>query len=143
MVIALAIAGSPDEVMAAADGLIRHRRGDPNPYAISFALLAYGFAFRNADPDRAREAMRRGVVIAHDSGNRYNETHLTVTLALLEAKFGDPLAALEYSAVAIRNLHDAVTPLICVPRCRCSQYFSIGSHAMNRRRPSPVSCPIP
>ena len=51
--------------------------------------------------------MRRGVVIAQDSGNRFNESHLAATLARLEAQHGDPLAALEYSAVAIRHLHDS------------------------------------
>ena len=103
----LAVAGSPDEAMAAANGLIDTAEATRNPYALSFALLAYGFAFRDAYPDRAREVIRRGVVIAHDSGNRFNETHLVATLAVLEEKFGDPLAALEYSVVAIRNHHDA------------------------------------
>ena len=56
--------------MAAADGLIDTAEATANPYALSYALLACGFAFRDADPDRAREALRRGVVIAHDSGNR-------------------------------------------------------------------------
>ena len=46
-------------------------------------------------------------MIAQDSGNRFNESHLAVTLARLEAEHGDPLAALEYLAVAIRNFHDA------------------------------------
>ena len=43
-------------------------------------------------------------MIAQDSGNRAIETHLAGSLALLEANYGDPLAALEYFAVAIRNL---------------------------------------
>jgi hypothetical protein len=51
--------------------------------------------------------MRRSLVIAHDSGNRTLETLLASSLAFLEAIFGDPLAALEYSPVAIRNHHDA------------------------------------
>ena len=46
-------------------------------------------------------------MIAQDSGNRFNESHLAATLARLEAQHGDPLAALEYSAVAIRHLHDS------------------------------------
>ena len=90
--------------MAAANGLIDAAEATGNPCALSFALQAYGFAFRDADPDRARDALRRGLVIAQDSGNR--ETHLTACLARLEANSGDPLAALEYSAVAIRNYHD-------------------------------------
>ena len=46
-------------------------------------------------------------MIAQHSGNRDTETHLVGSLARLEANSGDPLAALEYSAVAIRNYHDA------------------------------------
>ena len=107
LVIALTIAGSRDEAMAAANGLIDAAEATRNPYALSFALLAYGFAFRDADPDRAREALRRGLVIAQDSGNRFNETHLAASLARLEAEYGDPLAALDYFALAIRNYHDS------------------------------------
>ena len=76
MVLALAIFGSPDEAMATANGLIEAAEATHNLYTLSFTLLAYGFAFCDADPDRAREAMRRGLVIAQDSGNRFNETHL-------------------------------------------------------------------
>jgi hypothetical protein len=46
-------------------------------------------------------------VIARDSGNRSNETHLAGALSHREAEYGDPLAALEYSAVAIHHYHDA------------------------------------
>src|SRR6478735_6871270 len=93
LVMTLTLAGSGDEAMALAAGLIDTAEATHNPYVLSHALLAYGFAFRDIEPDRAREAMRRGVVIAHDSGNRFDETHLAGVLALLEAKFGDPLAA--------------------------------------------------
>ncbi len=48
--------------------------------------------------------MRRGVVIAQDSGNRTIETHLASNLARLEAEHGDPLAALDYFLVTIRHL---------------------------------------
>ena len=74
--------------MATATGVIEAAEATRNPYAISFALNAYGNAFRDADPDRAREATRRGLVIAHDSGNHANETHLAATLARLEAEHG-------------------------------------------------------
>ena len=53
------------------------------------------------------DAMRRGLVIAQDSGNRYNETHLASMLGRLEAEHGDPLAALDYLTLAIRNYHDS------------------------------------
>ena len=107
LVIALKIAGSEDEAMAATKGLIDAAEATANPYAISFALMAYGFAFLDADPDRAREAMLRGVVIARDSGNRTFETHLASNLARLEAQHGDPLAALDYFLVTTRHLHES------------------------------------
>ena len=43
---------------------------------LSFALYVHGFAFRDADPAGALDALRRGLVIARDSGNRYAETLL-------------------------------------------------------------------
>jgi hypothetical protein len=46
-------------------------------------------------------------VIAQDSGTRAIETNPAGSLAQLEANSGDPLAALEYYAVAIRRYHDA------------------------------------
>jgi predicted ATPase len=107
LVVALTIAGSPGEAMAAADGLIEEAKASRNPWLLSYALLADGTAFRDADPERALDALRRGLVIAHDSGNRYNESDLAVTLARLEAKHGDPRAALDYFTVAIRNYHDS------------------------------------
>ena len=107
LVIALTVAGSGDEAMAAANGLIDAAEATGNPCALSLALLAYGFAFRDADPDRALDALRRGLVIAQDSGNRANESHLAASLARLEAEHGDPLAALDYFTLAIRNYHDS------------------------------------
>ncbi|MGN6335109.1 ATP-binding protein [Mycobacterium sp.] len=107
LVMALMIAGSPDEAMATATGLIDAAEATHNPYVLSFALQGYGFAFRDADPDRARDALRRGLVIAQGSGNRLNETYLAQILARLEAEHGDPLAALDYTALAIHNHHDS------------------------------------
>ena len=74
---------------------------------LSYALYAYGFAFRDADPDRAVESMRRGLVIAQDSGIRSNETHLAVSLARLEPEHGDAMSAFDHVTLAIRNYHDA------------------------------------
>jgi hypothetical protein len=107
LVFALTITGCDEEARAAATGLIDAAEATRNPWALSFALLAYGFAFRDADPGRAREALRRGVVIAQDSGNRSSESQLAGALSRLEAECGDPLAALEYLTLAIRNFHDA------------------------------------
>jgi predicted ATPase len=107
LVMVLSIAGRDDEAIAAADGLPRTAEATGNPYALSLALMAYGFAWRNTDPERAREAMHRGVAIARDSGNRFNESHLTANLAQLEVEHGDPLSALDHIGLAIRQIHES------------------------------------
>jgi predicted ATPase len=107
LVLALTVEGSADEPMAAANGLVAAAEATRNPYALSFALFVHGLAFRDADPAGALDALRRGLVIAQDSGNRFNETQLAVGLSRLEAECGDPLAALDYNMLAIRNYHDA------------------------------------
>ena len=104
---------------------------------------AYGLAFRDADPVRALDALRRGLVIAQDSGNRTNESDLAASLARLEAEHGDPLAAFDYFTLAIRNFHDAGNTTTCVPRWLSSPPFSTGSDATNRRPLSPVSPSVP
>jgi predicted ATPase len=112
LVFALMFSGHGDEASAAANGLIGAAEATRNPWALSFALFAYGFAFSDADPVRALDAVRRGLVIAQDSGNRATESFLASVLARLEAKHGDPLAALDHLALAIRNYHDSGSTMI-------------------------------
>jgi predicted ATPase/class 3 adenylate cyclase len=107
LVFALTITGCGEEARAAATGLVDAAEATRNAHVLSFALSAYGFAFRDCDPVRARDALRRGLVIARDSGNRSNESQLAGALSRLEAEYGDPLTAFDYFTVAIRNLHDA------------------------------------
>ena len=116
LVMALAIVGSNEEATSAANGLIDAAEATDNPYALSYALLAYGLACRDADPNRARDALRRGLVIAQDSGNRVNESYLAMGLARLEAEHGDPLAALDYVILAIRNYQDSGSTTRSAPR---------------------------
>jgi predicted ATPase len=103
----LTIAGRDDDAIAAADGLLDRAEATRNPYAISLALMADGFAWRSADPDRARDAMHRGLAVAHDNGNRFNETHIAINLAQVEVEGGDALAALDHITMGIRHLHDS------------------------------------
>src|SRR5262249_6406461 len=70
LVMALTLAGRAEEARTATTGLIDAAEATRNPHALSFALLAYGLAFQDSDPDRARDAARRGLVIAQDSGSR-------------------------------------------------------------------------
>ncbi len=107
LVYALTIAGCPEEARAAANDLLDAAETARNPCVLSFALSAYGFAFRDADPVRAQGALRRGLKIAQDSGNRANESNLAGALSRLEADYGEPLAALGYFTVVIRNYQDA------------------------------------
>ncbi len=107
LVTALTIAGREDEATAAADGLVEAAGATGNPYALSLALMAYGFAWRSADPDRALEAMHRGLAVAHDSGNRFNESHIAANMAQLDVERGDPLKALDHLTLAIRHMHDS------------------------------------
>jgi hypothetical protein len=107
LVFALAVAGCGGEAMDSADGLIEAAEATGNPSLLSLALLAYGWAFRDADPVRALNALGRGLVIAQDSGNRADASVLAPGLALLEAEHGDTLAALDHLTLAIRNYHNA------------------------------------
>jgi hypothetical protein len=68
-VMALTAVGLQDEAIAAATGLIDAAEAVRNPSALSLALLAYSYAFSEADPVRARDAVRRGLVIAQDNGD--------------------------------------------------------------------------
>jgi predicted ATPase len=107
LVAALAIAGAGEEARAAANGLIDAAEATHNPYALALALYGYGYAFGDANPVGALEALRRGLVIAQDSGNRLSESLLATALSRLEAEHGDPLAALDHITLAIRNFYDS------------------------------------
>jgi hypothetical protein len=107
VVSALTICGSTNEAMATAGGLVDAAEAIGNPMVLGYALVVYGYAFREADPTHALEAFRRSVLVAHDSGNRLYETQFAVWLSGLEAEQGDRLAALNSLDVAIRNMHES------------------------------------
>jgi predicted ATPase len=124
LTVALTVAGCGEEARAAADGLIEVAEATGNPAALSFALYAYGYAFGDADPAAALDAQRRGLVIAQESGNRNTATRIAGSLSRLEAEYGDPLAALDYVALAVRNFHDAGnTTMIRFPLAVLAAFF--------------------
>jgi predicted ATPase/class 3 adenylate cyclase len=107
LVAALALAGCGGEAMDSADGLIEAAETTGNPHLLALALGAYGFAFHDADPVGALNALGRGLVIAQDSGNRTIASTLASTLARLEAEHGDPVAAFDHLTLSIHNYHNA------------------------------------
>ena len=116
LVFALMRAGYHAEAMATAKELIEAADAITNPWAHSYALLTYGIACCDADPARARDALRNGLLIARDSGNHYNESHLANVLGRLEVQHGDPRTALDYLNLAIRNYQDSGNvPVMRVP----------------------------
>ena len=107
LVVALSAAGAGDEARAAAKGLIDAAEATHSPYALANALYCYGCAFADADPVRAVEAFRRGLMIAQDSGNRFFESELATGLSRLEVQHGDSSAALDHISLAIRNFYES------------------------------------
>jgi hypothetical protein len=107
LVVALMRAGAQAEAMAVAKELLGAAADMTNPWALSYVFLTYGMACCDTDPLRARDAMRQGVVIAQNSGNRWTQTHLANILGRLEARHGDKLAAFDHLALAVRNYHDS------------------------------------
>ncbi|MGA8249503.1 MAG: adenylate/guanylate cyclase domain-containing protein, partial [Mycobacterium sp.] len=104
---ALAVAGSGGEAMDSADGLIEAAEATGNPLFLAWALGAYGGASRDADPVEALNALRRGLVIAQDSGNRTYATMLAVFGARIEAEQGRTVSAFDHLTLAIRNYHNS------------------------------------
>lgn len=107
LIFALAIEGPNEEAMTLADGLVESAEATRNPLAVCFALLADGFAYRDTDPARALRSMRRGLAVGQRTGNRSSVSHLAAVLCRVEAKYGDPVSALEYFELAIRNHHES------------------------------------
>jgi predicted ATPase len=106
-VFALLMAGRRDEAMSACEGALAAAEATGNPTVVCLALNAYGMAHFDADPPAAYEALRRGLTIAEDTGNRQVESTLVVTLARLAAVRGDPTDALEFLARAIKSTYNS------------------------------------
>jgi predicted ATPase/class 3 adenylate cyclase len=117
-VMALMTAGKIDEAQAAADDLLADAETTVDPGAQCFALLAYGYAFRDRRPQAAYELLRRGLKIAQDSGNKMTESYIAVNLSGLAGAHGAPAETLDFLTRAINNFYDSgsyahmVSPLI-------------------------------
>jgi predicted ATPase len=107
LVMALDAVGAFDEAIEAANGLVDAAEATGNPYVIASALHSYGWAVHDADPPGSLAALRRGLAIARDSGNRATVTHVSANLCLVEAEHGETSAFFDYLTVAIGNYHDS------------------------------------
>jgi predicted ATPase len=111
LIVSLTVAQSYEDAIAATTGLIEAAEATRNPWVLSLALFGFGAAFEHADPVGALKAIRRGLQVAEDSGNRGNGTFLAMLVARIEAEYGDSLRALHYITVAIHNYHDSGAPM--------------------------------
>jgi hypothetical protein len=107
LAVALTFADAQDEALAASEGLPAAANATGNPHVASFALLAYGFARRDVDPVAAYDALRRGLGIAQDSGNRWAESILAGVASRWVVAHGDPTDAFDYMTLAIRRYYDS------------------------------------
>jgi predicted ATPase len=107
LVAALVMAGSGEEAMDYADGLIEAGEATGNPCLLAWALAGCGLAFRGADSVAALNALGRGLVIAQDSGNRAVASALAPFLARFEAEEGGTVSAFDHLTLTIRSYHNS------------------------------------
>ena len=93
--------------MAASQGLLAAADATDNPHVACFALGAYGYAQTAADPAAAYEALRRGLRIAEDSGNRLVESAPCERAAEAGGRPRHAVSAFDHLTLAIRNYHNA------------------------------------
>jgi predicted ATPase len=109
MVMALITTDKADEARAACTDLMAAADATDNPAAISFAMLAYGYACHGDRPLAAYEALCRGLKIAQDSGNLMTESYIAVNLSAFSATNSSPIDTLDFLALALNNFHDSGT----------------------------------
>jgi predicted ATPase len=107
--IAMTWSDRTEEALSLASGLLDLAETTLNPFVASYVLMSYGMACSAQDPTRALAALRRGLTIAHDTGNRTNESYIAITLVLtlnrIDGDTADHLCSLDYIASAIGNFH--------------------------------------
>jgi predicted ATPase len=104
--LALATADAKDEAMATARNFLVIAEETDNPNIASYAQLAYGLAYHDANPSASYAAHRKGMQIALDSGNRQLESYHAGNLSWLAGSQGNPNEALDYVTVALTRFYD-------------------------------------
>ncbi len=106
LAMALCTAGAPDEAIAVSADFLEVAEASDNPNVASNALLAYGLARHDADPAESCSAIRRGMQIARDSGNRQLESYHSGNLSWLASDQGDFAEALDYATIALTRFYN-------------------------------------
>ena len=133
-----------DEAVAAAEGLVDAAEASRQPVFALIRLLAEGSPSGTAEPERARKALRRGLEIAQDSGNRFNVSHLAAFLGQASRRRSATRWRRSIRVAAIRNYHDAGSPhdarslAILSARVRPAGTLRAGGHR-RRFRPRPAT----
>jgi tetratricopeptide (TPR) repeat protein len=107
LALALATAGEKDEAILTAKDFLMVAEETDNPNIASYALLAYGLAYHDADPGASYDAHRKGMQIAVDSGNRQIESYHAGNLSWLANSQGKLNEALRYATVALTRFYDS------------------------------------
>jgi predicted ATPase/class 3 adenylate cyclase len=107
LVIALTVAGRDDEARTLAPQVVEAAEPRGNPFFLAYALMAYAMACRETDSTAVMAALRRGLEIAHQSGNSRVESNLQIILADLEVSHGHRHDALDLLESAITSYHDS------------------------------------
>ena len=136
LVLMLNIVGSRDEAIAAADGLIDAAEATRQPVCALAGAARIWVRLPRSRSCRALDALRRGLVLAQDSGNRNNESNICDDYCLTEAE-------LRRLAGRARSRHsgDAQLPRRGqhrrdpYPAGRPCHFCSTGSDTTNRRPP--------
>ncbi len=132
-----------DEALAAADGLVSAADATDNPTLTAFALLAHGWAYRDAEPAAAYDVSRRALKISHDSGNRSVETNVALALSRLAVFHGGPKDAFDFLVLAIRSYYDSGSFILVHGPLAMLATLLIGSATTNRPPPSCGFAAIP
>jgi predicted ATPase len=107
MTIILPVLGRVPEALALAEEAVTAARAQGNPCWIAASLYAFGRAFADADPTRARDAMREALVVTRDHRLVQWEAIVSREAAALEAVHGDLDEAFALFETAIDSLHRA------------------------------------
>jgi hypothetical protein len=107
LVMALTNGGANDEAMPVGAELLNVAETIANPNTKALALNAYAWAYRDADPVGAYDVGLRALNVAHDSGNRFMESTISINLSRLAVSHGDAMEAFDYLLFAIRNYQES------------------------------------